>query len=163
MVDENGSTRGIACVTAIICPVRMCQPMPPSPNSFVESGVQSSVASIARKIKSPTKGSNTRIQPERNSTLELLATSIIALNLIGQNHEQQENRKKSTTRGHRRRRIRRLGRRSGAGPRACRRHVDRPQELPHISAAALSSGDRWTFSGRDCGSHSFDSPASKKY
>ncbi len=93
MLEENESTRGMVCVAAMICPARMCQPMPPSPSNLTESGVHSRVASSATKIRSPTEGNNQRVaRPLRSTDLvstELVETSAIALNLIAQSREQQ--------------------------------------------------------------------------
>ena len=82
MVEENESTRGIVCVARICCPVRMCHPMPASPNRRTNSGVNTSVPSRATKIRSAPEGIAIRTQAGVSTPVELLEPSAIALNLI---------------------------------------------------------------------------------
>jgi hypothetical protein len=61
----------------------MCQPIPASPNSRTESGVNSRTRRSATKIKSATDGIATVAQPSVVLVAaELLELSTIALNLI---------------------------------------------------------------------------------
>jgi hypothetical protein len=78
--EEKGSTRGIECVASISCPVRMCQPIPASPNNFADSGVNTSEPSSATKIKSATDGISQRSKafPWVPADEELLEPSAIA-------------------------------------------------------------------------------------
>src|SRR5579863_842272 len=82
IVEENESTRGIACVARICCPVRMCHPIPASPSRRTESGVNTSTVSSATKIKSATDGMAARAHDGASRSEELLEPSAIALNLI---------------------------------------------------------------------------------
>src|SRR6201993_3110959 len=82
MVEENESTRGIACLARICCPVRMCHPIPPSPKRRTDSGVNTSTQSSATKIMSPDDGIATRSQAAVSIPVEVLEPSVIALNLI---------------------------------------------------------------------------------
>src|ERR1700691_131175 len=94
MVDENESKRGIACMARICCPVRMCHPIPASPNRRTDSGVNTSAHSSATKIKSAAEGMATRTQAGGAAVIpvvfpvsvELLESSGIALNLIEVGH-----------------------------------------------------------------------------
>src|SRR6266567_6979626 len=82
MVEENESTRGIACVARICCPVRMCQPIPASPRRRTDSAVKASAPSRATKIRSATEGIAMRTHIGVSLAAELLEPLGIALNLI---------------------------------------------------------------------------------
>jgi hypothetical protein len=82
MVEENGSTRGMACVARICCPVRMCHPIPASPSRRTDSEVNTSELSNATKIKSVAEGIPQRAHARVGAPEELLESSAIALNLI---------------------------------------------------------------------------------
>src|SRR5438067_3757795 len=62
ILEENGSTRGIACVARICCPVRICQPIPASPSRRVERDVKARAHSSAMNIRSTTDGIIQRTQ-----------------------------------------------------------------------------------------------------
>jgi hypothetical protein len=81
-VEEKGSSRGIACVARISCPVRMCQPIPASPNNRTDRVVNTNRPNSATKIKSPAEGKSHRTHAGRKSAAELLEPIAIALNLI---------------------------------------------------------------------------------
>ncbi len=152
MVEENESTRGIACVARICCPVRMCQPIPASPSNRTDSGVNTSTASSAKKNQVRPRGHrHARPQLEFAVFEELLEPSAIAVNLIevdGANGKMTSN--GYTSSRDRRRRFRRPKRRAGAGQGSGADHGHRPQEFPHLPAASLPGGNRRAFSGRNC-------------
>src|SRR6266576_5726037 len=61
MVDENESMRGTECVASINSPVRICHPMPASPNSFCGSLPVESPITSRTKIRSLTEGRRKRL------------------------------------------------------------------------------------------------------
>src|SRR5580704_15776447 len=165
VIGENGSVRGISCVARISCPVRICQPIPASPNKRTDRGVNTSRLTSTTKSKSPADGTSHRTHAGCEPAAELLESIAIALNLIEWEPDRQENERQDGTSSSTSRRgcgsgLRWAKRCPGAGWRICKHDRDRSEKSSYLSTASLSGGDCRSFSRRDRCSYPIDSAAS---